>query len=123
MAQILLVEDNPIISSQLRALLETDGDSVVECSEVATAIEMIEGEAHFDIAMVDYWLVGETAEPVLATLRAKRPDVCVVLITGGHDKISVETTRWLGATEGMHGFLQKPFSRADIRRLFKKLGF
>ena len=89
---------------------------------VASAVAFIEGGTHVDVALIDYWLSGETAEQVLVALRRTRPDVAVVLITGGSETASVETTRWLGVLDGIDGFLQKPFLREDLRLLFEKLG-
>lgn len=123
MTLVLLVEDNPGVRSSLRELLELDGYEVAECPDVASSLDLIDRDARIDVAMVDYWLENETAEAVLAALRTKRPDVCVLLFTGGTDEITVETTRWLGASEGIHGFIQKPFLHKDIRELFRKFGF
>lgn len=122
MSFVLLIEDSPSVSSPLRALLELDGYEVAVCEDAASAIELMETRARIDIALVDYWLEEGTAESALAALHARCPDACIVLITGGRSDVSVETTRWLGALDGIDGFLQKPFTRQDIQALFRRLG-
>ena len=122
MASILLVDDNTLVIAALTDLLEADGHDVIAHEGVASAVAFIEGGTHVDVALIDYWLSGETAEQVLVALRRARPDVAVVLITGGSETASVETTRWLGVLDGIDGFLQKPFLREDLRLLFEKLG-
>lgn len=122
MATILLVEDNPSITITLSGLLEADGHKVIACGDPATAVELVYGDAPMEVAFIDYWLANETAEPVLASLRKKRPTTPVILITGGSKNASVETTRWLGALDGIDGFLQKPFLRRDIQAVLRKLG-
>lgn len=122
MASILLVDDNELVVASLTDLLEADGHDVIAHMGVDPAVAFIESDAHVDVALVDYWLAGETAEQVLVSLRHARPGVAVVLITGGSETTSVETTRWLGVLDGIDGFLQKPFLREDLRALFEKLG-
>lgn len=120
MASILLVEDSPSVSDPLRGLLENDGHQVTVHQDAASAVEFAQSDATLDLALVDYWLENETSEAVLAALRNKRPDVRVVLITGGSRNVSVETTRWLGALDGIDGFLQKPFSRREIQAVIRQ---
>lgn len=122
MASILLVEDNPGISTPLRTFLESDNHAVYLCADAASAVDVIEKDNPIDVALVDYWLIEETAEAVLTALRTRRPEVKVALITAGNIDVSVETTRWLGALDGIHGFLQKPFSRNEMRALLTEMG-
>lgn len=122
MAIILLVEDNQGIVLTLSQLLAADGHAVTACQDTRSAVEFVQGDQSLDVALVDYWLVDETAEPVLAALRSSRPGTPVVLITGGSHSATVETTRWLGAVEGIDGFLQKPFLRRDLQEALQRLG-
>ena len=123
MTLILLVEDNPSISNPLRLVFENEGHhvSLHDCAE--SAVEAISGDEPMELAVVDYWLGEGTDEPVQAALRDRRPEVRVLLISGGSPEVSVETTRWLGALDGIDGFLQKPFTRRDINAVFQRLGF
>ncbi|MFV0291781.1 MAG: response regulator [Paracoccus sp. (in: a-proteobacteria)] len=121
MSSILLVEDNLSISTPFQSLLEGDGHDVTVCRDASSAVTVAEGSTAMDIAFVDYWLAQGTSEPVLTALRAKRPDVHVILITGGSEEVSVETTRWLGALDGIDGFLQKPFSHREVRAIIDKV--
>lgn len=121
MSCILLIEDNIGVSQSLQNLLENDNHTVSVCHDTAAAVELIGSDQHFDIAFVDYWLGRETAEQVLTALHDSRPDVHVILITGGSSAVSVEKTKWLGALDGIHGFLQKPFSVRELRAIIDSL--
>lgn len=121
MSSILLVEDNPGIRENLITFLERDGHDTIAFDTVDGAVALIQGEASIDIAFVDYWLNSETAETVLDALRRLRPDVHVILITGGSKAVTVEKTKWLGALDGIDGFLQKPFSYRDLRKIIAGL--
>lgn len=123
MASVLLIEDDPSLSEPLCRILEGEGHEVILHEDAGSAVQLIKSDMTVDIALVDYWLAEGTSEAALALLHRERPDVRVVLITGGSKKVSVETTRWLGALDGIDEFLQKPFSRRDIQTTFKKLGF
>ncbi|MFV0385938.1 response regulator [Paracoccus sp. (in: a-proteobacteria)] len=120
MSRILLVEDDLSASEVFRLCLEELGHEVAVCHDVPSAVAFIEGGEPVDIAFVDYWLVTETAEKVLKSLREKRAGVPVVLISGGSKTVSVETTKWLGAIDGAQGFLQKPFSVREIQALIRR---
>lgn len=120
MASILVLEDSPTVSDPLRSLLESDGHEVAVCQDAASAMAFIDRNRALDLALVDYWLEHGTSESVLATLHDKRPDVRVVLITGGSRDVSVETTQWLGALDGIDGFLQKPFTRREIQAVIRQ---
>lgn len=120
MASILVVEDNASLGVPLCSLLEADGHQVAYSQDAASAVAIAQSDATLDLALVDYWLEKENAAAVLATLCDKRPDMPVILITGGSPSVSVETTSWLGALDGIDDFLQKPFSQREIRAVIQK---
>ncbi len=120
MLRILLVEDNEGISEVFQTFLEGKGFAVEVRKDVSSAIEYIETKADIDIAVVDYWLVEQTAESVLKALHASHPRLPVILITGGTNEVSVETTKWLGELDGIAGFLQKPFSLQELMILIQQ---
>lgn len=120
MPSILLVEDNHATSEVFASFLDGQGHQVLVCENAASAIKFINSGTTIDIAFVDYWLVNETADSVLRALHDKYTGTPVILITGGSKDVSVETTKWLGALDGIQGFLQKPFSFREIEAIISK---
>jgi CheY-like chemotaxis protein len=79
---ILIVEDEPLISMMLEDFLESLGHVVAgTCDTVAAALDRVE-EGGFDVAIVDVNLNGEQIWPVADRLAEK--GVPYILATGGH---------------------------------------
>ena len=69
--------------------------------------------AEFDMVLLDLLMPGMNGEQTLAALRALRPDVRVLLISGYSEG---DILGRLGG-EGRLAFLAKPFSREAIERM------
>ena len=66
----LVVEDEALISLSLEEMLADEGYRVVTARTVDQALARIKAEP-ITIALVDYWLETEGAEPVVAALEAR----------------------------------------------------
>lgn len=80
---VLLVEDDEQILGIQRALLESHGFEVVACITGTEALERLDALAerlHF--AILDYDLPGANGLEVLAHLRARRPELPALLVSG-----------------------------------------
>ncbi len=79
---VLIVEDEPLISMMLEDVLDALGHKVVGiCETVGEALVRIE-EGGFDLAILDVNLKGESVWPVAAALRDR--GIPFVLASGGH---------------------------------------
>ncbi|MEO6580821.1 MAG: response regulator [Sphingomicrobium sp.] len=79
---ILIVEDEPLISMMLEDFLESLGHRVSAiCETVAEALETVASSA-FDVAILDVNLKGESVWPVATQLRAQ--GIPFILASGGH---------------------------------------
>ena len=79
---ILIVEDEPLISMMLEDFLESLGHTVAGTVEtVQDALARVE-EGGFDVAIVDVHLKGEHVWPVADRLNEK--GIPFILATGGH---------------------------------------
>jgi DNA-binding response OmpR family regulator len=79
---ILIVEDEPLISMMLEDFLLSMGHRVSAiCETVAEALKAVES-AGFDIAILDINLKGESVWPVASRLREE--GIPFVLASGGH---------------------------------------
>ncbi len=83
--RVLVVDDEDILRELARAVLEREGFAVSEASEGQEAIALIEaGSARFDLVVLDLTMPGLSGEETFAAIRARAPDLPVLIATG-HD--------------------------------------
>ena len=112
-ATILLVEDDELVrhyaSSQLAAL----GYRVIEATNGATAMEIVQTQADIDLLFTDVVMPGGMSGHRLAdAARALRPAIKVLYTSGYAENVIVHHGR---LDAGVH-LLQKPYRRADLAR-------
>ena len=83
-ARVLLVEDNRDLSSTIASALEKSGCVVTAGASAYEAERLVLAEGrHFDVVLSDIVMPGARDGIALAkNLRARRPDLPVVLMTG-----------------------------------------
>jgi CheY-like chemotaxis protein len=105
--RILVADDEPLILSALKRILERRGHLVHTAADAATALELL-GDHAFDAALVDARMPGDGLT-VLAHLEDDASfDGVVVLMTGG-----LVTDPSVKVGPGVRR-LQKPFSFPDV---------
>lgn len=112
--RILLVEDDPQVCRLIEAFLKPEDLSIAVAHGTQEAIELVQNEARFDIAIVDFFLSDGHASPLLdeLLLLSRPPDI--VLMSGGNNQLPLEIINAIGRLSGATFFLQKPFSRSDL---------
>ena len=110
-ARIFIVEDNPVIRDLLRGIMRHDSDMMVvgEASNGEQAIDLVE-KLRPDLICLDVLLPGLDGIAILRALRAMRPEMRVVLVTGQATSNVVQEALALGAA----GFVVKPFNAARL---------
>jgi two-component system cell cycle sensor histidine kinase/response regulator CckA len=110
--RILLVEDEATVRETARLILESFG------YEVDAAADGLEGVACFrrdparpDLALLDLTMPGLSGQAVFAALRAERPDLPVLFMSGFSESDAGEL---LSAPRT--GFLAKPFTLSALRQ-------
>ncbi|HUU46565.1 MAG TPA: response regulator [Acidobacteriota bacterium] len=117
--KILVVEDNPNMSSLLADMLEVFAVESIRATDGEDALRKVEGE---DIGMVitDLRMPKMSGTELLAALKEKYPRLPVVLISG----FLLGDAEDQAAADRADGFLAKPFRMEDIKgildRLFKR---
>lgn len=103
---VLVADDEATIRETIGGLLSKLGCKVKTAIDGADAIAQIEASG-FDIVLADIRMPHHSGYEVFAAARQKRPDMCVVLMTGfGYDpNHSVVRAR----SEGLNAVLFKPF--------------
>jgi len=107
--RILVVDDESNIIRSLELILGGEGFTVTGAGSGEDALELL-AKKSFDAMFLDINLPGIDGLEVLRRVRADRPDLPVVMVSG-HATIerAVEATR-LGALD----FMEKPFSRDRV---------
>jgi two-component system, chemotaxis family, chemotaxis protein CheY len=110
-SRILIVDDNAVIRDLLRGILRNHSDLTVvgEASSGETAIDLVE-KLRPDLICLDVLLPGLDGIAILRALRAIRPEMRVVLVTGQATNSVVSEALSLGAS----GFVVKPFNAARL---------
>jgi two-component system response regulator PrrA len=109
--RVLVVDDDPDTRALIWDILSEEGYDVHLCSGGERALEYLERRP-FDLILTDIKMPGMSGVELLTRIRAKAPDVRVILITA---YASLDT-----AIEAVRGhafdYLIKPFDLDDFRR-------
>ena len=107
---ILIVEDNLIISMDIRSILEEEGYNVISnVISVEQAIRMIE-KTMPDMVLIDINLKKEKDGVNLGHYLLKKGGIPYIYITSFSDKFTMERVK----ETYPHGFVVKPFKKTDI---------
>jgi DNA-binding response OmpR family regulator len=106
---VLVVEDEDRIAAFVERGLKAEGFTVQRAADGDTGYTLATQD-EVDLVILDLMLPGMTGEQVLERLRAKRPDVPVIVLTA---KDAVED-RVRNLNAGADDYVTKPFSFAEL---------
>jgi CheY-like chemotaxis protein len=112
--RILIVDDNPNMSSLLSEMLEVFDYESIRAGDGIEAIEKVE-QNDFRLVITDMRMPKMSGLDLLRLIKAKRPDLPVVVISGY--ALDEEGNSILSSMAD--GFLNKPFKMSDIEQLLK----
>jgi len=113
---ILLVEDDPSVRRSTRETLLRLGYSVTEAASGRAGLALGSDDTrHFDLALCDVILGDMSGPAVYEALRALRPSVRVLYMSGYADEAIVRT----GVLDEGHPFLPKPFAPQDLATMIR----
>ena len=116
MARILVIDDDRAVAFSVSVMLEYEGHEVAVAHDGRSGIAALESE-RFDAAIIDIFMPGMDGFETITAIRARRPDLPIIAITGfmardadapAADFLAMAIK--LGADYG----LNKPFRRRDI---------
>lgn len=113
MARILLIEDEKSIRNVLRNILTEENDSYIvdDAENGKEGLKLIEQET-YDLVMCDIKMPGMDGIEVLEKIKATKPEITVVMISGHGDlDTAVETIK-----KGAYDYISKP---PDLNRLLQ----
>ena len=110
MTKILVVDDETVIRDLIVEILEEAGHHVVGVATAAEALEALLDPA-ISLVVSDIVMPGTTGLEFLASARAIRPSLPVVMVTGAGTHANLSSAVALGAD----GLVIKPFSHDDLQ--------
>lgn len=110
--RILAVDDEPMLAGLMSRVLTAEGHVVVTATTPEAALEHLEAE-HFDLLVTDLGLgTGMNGWELIERVRARRPDIRVVLATGWGPEIDQATA----SERGVEAVISKPYRGEALRR-------
>lgn len=115
-AQILIVDDEPLIRETVAEYLNQEGFEVTACPDAERALEAA-AERSFDVAICDVQLPGMDGLQLLDRLLTISPQTYVLLITAyATVENAVEAFQ-----RGAHDYLMKPILLEEVRNKIQRL--
>jgi PAS domain S-box-containing protein len=103
---VLLVEDEAAVRNLARTVLQRKGYVVLAAQDGAAALDLVDKHAGvIHVLLTDLVMPGMSGRDVAAAVRARRPSIKVIFMSGYTADVPTE----LG-TEGAAAFLSKPFN-------------
>ena len=108
---ILVVDDEAAVRQVATDILAQHGSTTTVAEDGLRALELLGGdELRVHAVLLDYSMPRLDGLETFKRLRERRRDLPVVLMSGFDREVALERFAGLGIT----GFLQKPFSPADL---------
>ena len=113
---VLVVDDEPGIRQIARRILEDGGYEITEAEGGLEAIALLAQGHPLDLLMADLDMPGLGGDEMVRRIRATRPDLKVLYVTGHIDKLMDARPLWEG-----EAFLEKPFNPVGLREAISLL--
>ncbi len=113
--RLLIVEDEPITRSQLKANFEKEGFKVWTAEDSEHATDLLASEP-IDVCLIDITLPGKDGLTLTRELRADS-DIGIILVTGKDDSVD----KIVGLESGADDYVTKPFDPRELLSRVKNL--
>lgn len=114
--KILIVDDIPAVSDILSQLCEFLGHDVVCAKDGGEGLSLIHAESNIDMVFTDYKMPVLDGAEMTRRVKARYPDLPVVLITGSVVVTDVELER-----AGFDAVIHKPFELQTIAEAIDRI--
>lgn len=113
---VLVIDDEPVVVAAVRMVLADAGLAVVTVPDAESAL------AHPDLdrcrlVICDLMLPGQSGLEALVAMRARRPELPIVMITGYATPANEDLVLAAGAT----AYLPKPFDESELLTLVRRV--
>ena len=113
---VLVIDDEPGIRQIARRILEDGGYQITEAEGGVEAIALLAEGHPLDLLMADLDMPGLGGDEMVRRIRATRPDLKVLYVTGHIDRLMDARPLWEG-----EAFLEKPFNPIGLREAISLL--
>lgn len=110
MTDVVLVEDDEVIGRALQAALVDARYRVRWCRDGASALEEFAAQRTIDLVVLDLGLPDVDGVDVCRSLRSRRPEVVIVILTARDAEIDVV----VGLEAGADDYLTKPIRATEL---------
>lgn len=116
---ILLVDDEEMVRTQIRASLELEGYAITEASNGREAVDMLKGFKP-DLVITDILMPEKEGIETIMEIRQMYPDIRIIAISGG---VRTENMDFLKIAKrlGADLALPKPFGRQQLLSMVHEL--
>jgi len=83
--QVLVVEDDEMVAAGTLAMIEDLGHTAIGAASALAALDILEVKREIDIVVTDHAMPGMNGTELAHRIRASRPDLPVILVTGYAD--------------------------------------
>lgn len=115
--QILLIDDEPLVRSLLRQILEQAGHTVTEANNGQEGVRCFR-ENDFDLVITDHGMPVMNGLDAAFRIKKQKPETPIILITGWQ----TETDATFQKPSGIDEFITKPFDLEKLIELIEKYG-
>jgi cyclic di-GMP phosphodiesterase len=107
--RVLVIDDEPVVREVIEAMLSGSGYEVVTAATASEALELFSDES-IRVVITDVFMPDGSGLELLETMRIRRPNLPIVLVTGAttRDHLSEALAR------GADGFVAKPFTQTEL---------
>jgi CheY-like chemotaxis protein len=109
---ILLAEDEELVRSLSRKILEACGYRVIEACDGVEALEILARDEEIDLLLTDLIMPRMGGRELAERLQAVRPELPILFASGYTDEAIVRH----GVLDSSTNFIQKPFTIDDVAR-------
>jgi len=107
---VMVVDDEPQVLDIERHILERAGYQVLLAASALDAIARLTDGPPLDLLITDLDMPELGGDEMVSRIRAIRPDLKVLFVTGHADLLMETPRRWEGES-----FLEKPFTEESLR--------
>lgn len=115
---ILVVDDEPLVLSLFTTLLDRNGYSVTAVNSGVAAMEVLREQA-VDVLVLDLSMPKTDGFDVLRSLRAQRPDLPILVISGFMQGALLQASELLGAAASLSKTDAPKFLVETVEKLLK----
>ena len=107
--RVLVVDDEAVVANSIRKILARKGFAVEEAFSCKDALSRVFAQ-NYDLVLLDLKMPDGNGMDVLQRIKAKRPDLRVVIVTGyGSTDTAAEAIQ-----KGASDYMPKPFTPAEL---------